>query len=127
MAILKCKMCGGDLIITEGLSTCECEYCGSTQTVPNADNEKKLTLFGRANRLRMACEFDKASGVYESIIQLLPPRQLDAIKLIYAMGFSYKEAADAMGITENAVASLISRGKENLKKIMGDKLYEYLG
>ena len=43
------------------------------------------------------------------------------------MGFSYKEAADAMGITESAVASLISRGKENLKKIMGDKLYEYLG
>ncbi len=61
------------------------------------------------------------------VLHALPPRQLDAIKLIYTMGFSYKEAADAMGITESAVASLVSRGKENLKKIMGDKLYEYLG
>lgn len=69
----------------------------------------------------------EASNDVFRVLQLLPPRQLDAIKLIYAMGFSYKEAADAMGITENAVASLVSRGKENLKKIMGDKLYEYLG
>lgn len=60
-------------------------------------------------------------------LEALPARQLDAIKLIYAMGYSYKEAAKIMGITESAVASLIQRGKENLKKIMGDKLYEYLG
>lgn len=68
MAILKCKMCGGDLEISEGVSVCECEYCGTKQTVPNADDEKKITLFGRANRLRFACEFDKAAGVYESIV-----------------------------------------------------------
>ena len=64
MAILKCKMCGGDLNVTEGASVCECEYCGTKQTVPAADNEKKLTLFSRANRLRFGCEFDKAAGVY---------------------------------------------------------------
>ena len=58
MAIIKCKMCGGDLVLIEGQSVAECEYCGSKQTVPAADNEKKLTLFGRANRLRAACEFD---------------------------------------------------------------------
>ena len=68
MAILKCKMCGGNLEITEGMTVCECEYCGSKQTVPSVDNEKKITLFTRANRLRAACEFDKASGVYESIV-----------------------------------------------------------
>ena len=49
--IIKCKMCGGDLIITEGSSVCECEYCGTKQTVPTADNEKKMTLFTRASRL----------------------------------------------------------------------------
>ena len=54
MAIIKCKMCGGDLLFTEGASTAECEFCGSLQTVPKADNEKKLTLFARANRLRAA-------------------------------------------------------------------------
>ena len=72
MAILKCKMCGGDLNIVEGASTAECEYCGSIQTVPKADSEKKLTLFGRANRLRAACEFDKAAGVYEAIVAEFP-------------------------------------------------------
>lgn len=61
-------MCGGDLEITEGMTVCECEYCGSRQTVPSVDNEKKVNLFTRANRLRAACEFDKAAGVYESIV-----------------------------------------------------------
>ena len=61
-------MCGGDLRIEEGTTVAECEYCGTKQTVPNADNEKKIKLFERANRLRAACEFDKAAGVYESIV-----------------------------------------------------------
>lgn len=72
MAVIKCKMCGGNLNVTEGVSVAECEYCGTVQTVPSADNEKKLTLFSRANRLRMACEFDKAAGVYETIVAEFP-------------------------------------------------------
>jgi len=65
-------MCGGDLNVTEGLSVVECEYCGSRQTIPSQDNEKKLTLFARADRLRRACEFDKAAGVYESLVADFP-------------------------------------------------------
>ena len=72
MSVIKCKMCGGDLDLVEGSSVAVCEYCGSQQTVPAADNEKKLTLFARANRLRLACEFDKAAGVYESIVADFP-------------------------------------------------------
>ena len=72
MAIIKCKMCGGELVLVEGQSVAECEYCGSRQTVPTADNEKKLTLFARANRLRTACEFDKAAGVFETIVADFP-------------------------------------------------------
>lgn len=68
MSILKCKMCGGELEITEETSVCECEYCGSKQTIPTVDDEKIMKLYDRANRLRMANEFDKAAGVYESII-----------------------------------------------------------
>ena len=45
MAILKCKMCGGDLEIIEGSSICVCEYCGTEQTVPKVDDERKVTLF----------------------------------------------------------------------------------
>lgn len=72
MAVIKCKMCGGDLVIVPGATVAVCEYCGSRQTVPTADNEKKLTLFARANRLRAACEFDRAAGVYESIVAEFP-------------------------------------------------------
>ena len=68
MAVIKCKMCGGDLVLVEGSTVATCEFCGSQQTVPTADSEKKLTLFARANRLRAACDFDKAAGIYESIV-----------------------------------------------------------
>ena len=72
MAILKCKMCGGDLTVEPEVTVCECEYCGTKQTVPNIDDEKKLKLYERANRLRFRSEFDKAAGVYESLIEEFP-------------------------------------------------------
>jgi hypothetical protein len=65
-------MCGGDLAVQEGMTVAECEYCGTKQTVPTVDNEKKITLFGRAGRLLRACEFDKAAGVFESIVAEFP-------------------------------------------------------
>ncbi|MCQ2462165.1 MAG: DUF6273 domain-containing protein, partial [Clostridia bacterium] len=68
----KCKMCGGDLETTDGMTVTECEYCGTKQTVASADNEKKVNLFNRANRLRMHSEFDKAGAIYEQIIAEFP-------------------------------------------------------
>ena len=72
MAIIKCKMCGGDLELIPDSTVCECEYCGTRQTVPSADSEKMLSLFHRAGKLLRACEFDKAYGVYESIVNEFP-------------------------------------------------------
>ena len=72
MATFKCKMCGGDLHVEEGRTICECEYCGTKQTVPYVDNEKKLNLYNRANRLRSNNEFDKAYGVFETLIADFP-------------------------------------------------------
>lgn len=72
MAVIKCKMCGGDLVLTPDSAIAECEYCGTMQTVPMVDNEKKLSLFNRAHRLRGLCEFDKAAGVYEQIVAEFP-------------------------------------------------------
>ena len=69
MGTLKCKMCGGELKAAEGVNLCECEYCGSKQTIPTADDEKIMKLYDRANRLRLANEFDKAASVYENIIE----------------------------------------------------------
>ena len=68
MAVFKCKMCGGALEISENQSVATCEYCGTQQTLPKLDDEKKLALFSRANNLRIKSEFDKAAGIYESII-----------------------------------------------------------
>lgn len=69
MAVIKCKMCGGTLNIQEGTTVCECEYCGSQQTIPTTDDEALQGLFNRANILRMKSEFDKAAELYEKIIQ----------------------------------------------------------
>ena len=67
MAVFKCKMCGGALEVnSETVATCT--YCGTAQTLPRLDNEKKVALFSRANNLRIKSEFDKAAGIYESII-----------------------------------------------------------
>ena len=68
MAIIKCKMCGGDLALVKGSSVATCEYCGTQQTVPAVDDDKKARLYNRANQYRMDSEFDKAYSAYESIV-----------------------------------------------------------
>lgn len=65
-------MCGGSLDISEGMTVCECEYCGTTQTIPALDNEKKINLFTRANSLRFKREFDAAEGIYQSLVSEFP-------------------------------------------------------
>ncbi len=67
MAVFKCKMCGGALEISEGMTVCECDYCGTTQTLPKTNNEQHLNLINRANHFRQQCEFDKAAEIYEKI------------------------------------------------------------
>ena len=72
MAVFKCKMCGGALEINNHETVAICEYCGTNQTIPTFDDEKKLSLFNRANNLRFKSEFDKAAGIYENIIAEFP-------------------------------------------------------
>lgn len=72
MAIIKCKMCGGDLMFHKESPIAKCKSCETIQTVPVADDEKKLTLFARANRLRRMCDFDKAARVYDNIVADFP-------------------------------------------------------
>ena len=72
MAVFKCKMCGGSLEVKENESIAVCEYCATRQTLPKIDDEKLLRLHDRANDLRLEKEFDKATGIYESIIADCP-------------------------------------------------------
>lgn len=68
MAILKCKMCGGNIEVGENQNIGVCDSCGSTMTIPNVNDERILNLFDRANHFRLQNEFDKALAAYESIL-----------------------------------------------------------
>ena len=68
MSIFKCKMCGGTLEVSEGTTVCECEYCGTTQTLPKTDNEQTINMLNRASHFRQQCEFDKAMEIYEKLL-----------------------------------------------------------
>ena len=68
MSVLKCKMCGGNIEITENQNIGVCDSCGSTMTIPNVNDERIMNLFDRANHFRLQNEFDKALAAYESIL-----------------------------------------------------------
>lgn len=68
MSIFKCKMCGGELHINPGESVAVCEYCGTTQTLPKLDDDRRANLYDRANHFRRNNDFDKAMGIYEQIL-----------------------------------------------------------
>ena len=68
MSIFKCKMCGGDLEVAAGESVVTCTYCGTKQTLPRLDDERRANLYDRANHFRRNNEFDKAAGIYEKIL-----------------------------------------------------------
>lgn len=68
MAILKCKMCGGDMEISADKTFGTCEYCGSTMTLPKVEDEQRAAAFNRGNHFRRTGEFDKALSVYERIV-----------------------------------------------------------
>ena len=68
MGIIKCKMCGGDVVATAGMTCGTCEHCGSAMTLPRVADERRAKLFNRANHFRRLNEFDKAVAAYESIL-----------------------------------------------------------
>ena len=68
MAVFRCKMCGGELNVSEGMTVCECAYCGTKQTLPKLDDDKKANLYDRANHFRRNNEYDKAMSIYNNIL-----------------------------------------------------------
>lgn len=68
MALFKCKMCGGALEIQNNETVATCEYCGTQQTLPKLDDDKRANMYDRANHFRRNNEFDKAMGIYEQIL-----------------------------------------------------------
>jgi len=69
MAIIKCRMCGGDITLSEDKTTGTCEYCGSLMTLPRVSDERRLNLFNRADSYRRMGEYEKAIEAYEKILE----------------------------------------------------------
>ena len=68
MSTFKCKMCGGEIEFEQGATVGVCDSCGTTQTLPRLDNDRKANLYDRANHFRRNNDFDKAMGIYEQIL-----------------------------------------------------------
>ena len=72
MTVFKCKICGGALEIDNAQSVATCEYCGTKQTLPRLDDERRTNLYDRANHFRRNNDFDKAMGIFEQILNEEP-------------------------------------------------------
>ena len=70
MAVLKCKMCGGDIEAAPNQTYGTCDHCGSTMTLPKAADEQITNLYNRANHFRRQNDFDKAVSAYENILNI---------------------------------------------------------
>ncbi len=68
MSVFRCKMCGGTLEVRPGETTGVCEYCGTRQTIPRLDDERRANLYDRAGQFRRNNDYDKASDLYEQIL-----------------------------------------------------------
>ena len=67
--ILKCKICGGDIDVTEEKSFGTCLYCGCAMTFPKLNDEQRTVMFNRGNQYRRMGEFDRAVSVYEQVLR----------------------------------------------------------
>ena len=61
--IIKCKMCGGDIEFVTGATYGTCEYCGSTSTIPKADDEGKLN----GSALNRAMRDSETGDIYDIV------------------------------------------------------------
>ena len=68
MAVFKCKMCGGTVEFEPGATVGVCDSCGTQQTLPRLDDDRRANLYDRANHFRRSNEFDKAMSLYEQIL-----------------------------------------------------------
>jgi RNA polymerase sigma-70 factor, ECF subfamily len=56
--------------------------------------------------------------VVHEVLATLPPRQRAALVLTEMLGFSSKEAGDALGVTDATVRSLTRHGRDAFRKVM---------
>ena len=86
-------------------------------------NLKKLADFARepsahdAASLDFEAENDALDNLWRAV-RLLPPRQCDAVMLVFAEDMTHGEAAKVMGCAEGTVSSNIHDAKKKLKELL---------
>lgn len=68
MIAFKCKICGGNLELETHAQLATCASCGSSHSLPKINDQRIRNLYERANDFRRNHEFDKAMGIYETIV-----------------------------------------------------------
>ena len=72
MAIVPCKLCGGQVDLPEKMTSGACPCCGCPTTFPAVLDDRTEKLYARAEQFRRTKDFDKAVAVYESILDFCP-------------------------------------------------------
>ena len=66
------------------------------------------------------CESEEDLGLLESVMSL-PPKYRVTIHLYYYEGYSVKEIADILGTTATTITTRLSRGREQLKRMLQEE------
>jgi RNA polymerase sigma-70 factor (ECF subfamily) len=69
-------------------------------------------------------EANERERMVATAIDKLPARQRSAILLTYGEGMSNAEVADILDTSVSAVETLLVRGKQNLRRALGDMIGE---
>lgn len=67
-----CKMCGEILSADMVEAVCECEYCGSRQTLPTRYFGEHAELYARACELRFKTDFERAQKLFRQLSEEIP-------------------------------------------------------
>ena len=110
-------MCGGLLEVDFGSLTCTCSYCGSAQSLPKLDTDKKTELYIQANRYFLQNEFDSATMIYEQIL-LLDDFDAEAYWSLLLCRFGISYVTDPETHLKKPTVNRIQR-----KSILKDDLY----
>ena len=100
-------------IVVNFVSTANGVRPGSTSKQPETSSTRRPEPRNRA-------EADERQSMVSAAIGKLPARQRDAIMLTYSEGMSNAQVAEILGTSVSAVETLLVRGKQNLRRTLGD-------
>jgi len=84
-------------------------------TVRRAGEARRRSTLGTAGTVQLLVPSDMTLGLdLRAAIARLPERERLATTLVYALGYSQQEAAEALGIRRGTIASSLSRARHKL-------------